>query len=137
MVKSIFGINVYNFVYKSDHYLSGKELQRILNSFYSQFWRESVQPAACLEVKRKLSSQTLWKPVYPHWWCQYKVAYVGYVNATGNCRNKENKQVLRTFIFLTRYKHISYRFHKMSLCDWCRIFFYLTINIFFMNRIRS
>ena len=27
------GINVYNSVYKSDHYLSGKELERILNSF--------------------------------------------------------------------------------------------------------
>ena len=31
------------FVYKSDHNLSGKELHRILNSFYSQFWRETVQ----------------------------------------------------------------------------------------------
>ena len=106
-------------MYKSDHYLSGKELQRILNSFYSQFCRESVQPAAWLEMKRKLFSQTVWEPVYPHGWCQYKVAtYVRYLNATGNCRKKENKQVLRTFIFLTRYKHISYRFHKMSLCDW-------------------
>lgn len=54
MVKSILRINVYNFVYKSDHYLSGKELQRILNSFYSQFRRESVQPAS------------EWKEYYPH-----------------------------------------------------------------------
>ena len=110
-------------MYKSDHYLSGKELPRILNSFYSQFYRESVQPAAWLEMKRKLFSQTVWEPVYPHGWCQYKVAaYVRYLNATGNCRKKENKQVLRTFIFLTSYKHISFRFHEMSHGDWLKIF---------------
>ena len=44
------------FVYKSDHYLSGKELHRILNSFYSQFWRETVQRESERKVLPTLST---------------------------------------------------------------------------------
>ena len=93
----------------------------------------SLQPA--WKWKRKLSSQTHWKPVYPHWWCQYKVAYVGYVNATGNCRNKENKQVLRTFRFLELDINILASDFTKAVID--LRFSYLSIYLIYLNNINE
>ena len=81
------------FVYKSDHNLSGKELHRILNSFYSQFWRETVQQGSEKEIimKTPVVQPGTVKIHSVERWCEdMKVSHVRYLTATGGTK-KINK----------------------------------------------